>query len=158
MHQLRYNPLPTPVVTQLRQGGVDSYGRPPERVVSEGGGNPCRHCLDFVPEGADMLILAHRPFDSLQPYAETGPIFLCADHCAAWEGKGAPPILSTSPEFLLRGYTADERIRYGTGQVVPRAAIATTAFALLGQADIAFVDLRSARNNCFQLRLTIEGS
>lgn len=155
MKRLRYNPLPTPVVTQLREGGLDSYGLAPERVRSDGAGNPCRHCLDFVPEGAGMLIVAHRPFGALQPYAETGPIFLCADHCAAWAGEGVPPILTTSPDFLLRGYTSDERIRYGSGKVVPRESLAEYALELLARPDIAFVDVRSARNNCFQLRLTI---
>lgn len=156
MNRLRYTPLPTPIVTLLRQGGRDSYDCQPERTLSDGGGNPCRHCLDFVPKGAEMLILAHRPFAQMQPYAETGPIFLCADHCAAWAGDGAPPILSQSPDFLLRGYTAQQRIRYGSGKVVPRAQLEDYALSLLGQPDIAFVDVRSARNNCFQLRLTLK--
>ena len=154
MPQIRYQPLATEAVRALRAGGPDAYGNPPERVLATGSGNPCRHCLDFVPEGAEMLILAHRPFDRLQPYAETGPIFLCAGECAAWSGAGVPPILQTSPDFLLKGYTAEARISYGTGRVVARTEVADYAASLLERADIAFVDVRSARNNCFQLRIT----
>lgn len=153
MAKIKYIPMPSDVVRALRSGGPDAYGRVPERVRSDGAGNPCRHCLDFVAEGADMLILAHRPFDDLQPYAETGPIFLCADDCKAWSGDGVPPILASSPDYLLKGYTADQRIRYGTGKVVSQGEISAYAAELLDRDEISFVDVRSARNNCFQLRI-----
>lgn len=153
MARIKHTPLPGHVVRALRSGGADAYGRMPERVRSDGNGNPCRHCLDFVPEGADMLILAHRPFDELQPYAETGPIFLCADDCKAWSGDGVPPILGSSPDYLLKGYTADQRICYGTGKVVSQDELSAYAARLLERDEISFVDVRSARNNCFQLRI-----
>ena len=91
---MRYVAIPTPVVRALQAGGLDANGQLPERKVAEGGGNPCRHCLKLIPEGAGMLVLAHRPFPAPQPYAEVGPIFLCADDCPAWQGDGLPPILS----------------------------------------------------------------
>ncbi|MFT4151419.1 MAG: DUF1203 domain-containing protein [Paracoccaceae bacterium] len=153
MPDLIYQPMPTEAARALRAGAADAYGLPAERVIATSTGNPCRHCLDFVPEGAGMLILAHRPFPELQPYAETGPIFLCAADCAAWSGQGVPPILRASPDYLLKGYTADHRICYGTGRVVMRDEVPTYAAALLARAEIAFVDVRSARNNCFQLRI-----
>ncbi|CAM3414328.1 DUF1203 domain-containing protein [Paracoccus nototheniae] len=153
MEKIQFIPLPSDKVAVLRDGGPDAYGRPPERVRSEGHGNPCRHCLDFVPEGAGMLILAHRPFDDLQPYAETGPIFLCADACRPWSGGGLPPVLTSSPDYLLKGYTTDQRIRYGTGRIVTSEEISTYAAEVLERSEISFVDVRSARNNCFQLRI-----
>lgn len=100
-----------------------------------------------------MLILAYRPFDALQPYAETGPIFLCADTCQPWPGTGLPPVLTSSRVYLLKGYTAEERIRYGTGKIVDKNDIATYAAGLLERPEISFVDMRSARNNCFQARI-----
>ncbi len=153
MRQIKFLPLPSERVAAFRAGGPDAYGCPPEQVRSEGHGNPCRHCLEFISEGAGMLILAYRPFSSLQPYAETGPIFLCADNCAPWSGMAMPPILTTSPDYLLRGYTKDERIRYGTGKVVAQDEVSGYATELLMRDDISFVDVRSARNNCFQVRI-----
>lgn len=153
MQKIQFIPLPSDRVAILRNGGHDAYGRLPEHVHSDGGGNPCRHCLNFVPEGAKMLILAYRPFDTLQPYAETGPIFLCADECKQWSGPGLPPVLTSSPDYLLKGYTADQRISYGTGRVVTKHEIETYAAKLLDRPEISFVDVRSARNNCFQLRI-----
>lgn len=149
---LRFVPIPTEIARALQAGGFDSYGLLPERRVSDGGGNPCRHCLRMIPEGAGMLVLAHRPFGSLQPYAETGPIFLCADPCDAGGGVEVPEILA-SPDYIVRGYGPDERIVYGTGGVVQTGDIPARAEVLLARSDVAFVHVRSARNNCFQLRV-----
>jgi hypothetical protein len=106
----------------------------------------------MIPKGAGMLVLAHRPFGALQPYAETGPIFLWAEACAAGGGVDVPEILA-SPDYILRGYGADERIVYGTGGVVPTGRIAERAAELLADPRVEFVHVRSARNNCFQLRV-----
>ena len=83
---------------------------------------------------------------------ETGPNFLCADHCAPWDGEGLPPVLATSPDDLVEGYTSDRRIRYGTGAVVPAGRLRADIEARLAGSALAFVDARSARDNCFQAR------
>lgn len=154
MTQLTYSPMPTDTVAHLRAGGTDAYDQPAEKTISNGAGNPCRHCLSFVPKGAGMLIIAHRPFGKMQPYAETGPIFLCAGDCAPFAGNAIPLILTTSAAYLLKGYTADERICYGTGKIVPPDALPEYAAELLSRPEIAFVDVRSASNNCFLTRIT----
>ena len=133
MTHLTFHPLAADIVAALRAKGVDAYGLAPERAVSSGDGMPYRHCLGNIAQGAAMLILAHRPFGALQPYAETGPIFLCADDCPAFD---------------------DERICYGTGKIVPPALIMSYAVQLFEQGEIAFVDFRSASNNCFLTRIT----
>ncbi len=50
-------------------------------------------------------------------------------------------------------YTADHRILYGTGRVVAWAGIEAFAEGLLARPEGTFVDVRSARNNCYQLRI-----
>ena len=71
--------LPSETVARWRQGGLDANGQVPERVgASSGSGTPCRHSLAQVPQGKPCLIVAHRPFGGLNPYAEAGPIFVCA--------------------------------------------------------------------------------
>jgi len=154
MTRLTYAPLSTAAVEALRAGGPDANGQPAERTISDGNGAPCRHCLRNIPKSAGMLICAHRPFDTLHPYAECGPIFLCADACTAHEGAELPEILTTSPTYLLKGYTADQRIHYGTGQITAHENIAAYATELLSHASVAFVDVRSASNNCFMTRIT----
>ena len=150
----RYFGMPTAIARALQRDEGDAYGNPPERVVNESDAAPCRHCLDHVARGDAMLICAHRPYFTLQPYAETGPVFLCARACAPYEGAAPPPVLRTSPDYLLKAYSDDERIIYGTGAIVPRDAVDAHATELLARAEVAFVDVRSARNNCWQVRIS----
>lgn len=154
---IRFLPYDAAFVGAVRAGGPDAHGHPAERAVSDGDGNPCRSCLHEVPPGHEMLILAARPFPELQPYAETGPIFLCADPCEPWAREGVPPILCASPDYLLKGYSAHHRIVYGTGRITPAGEVATYAEAVLSRPGIAYVDVRSARNNCFQTRIVRPG-
>lgn len=148
-----FTALPSHSVRALQQGGADAHGNVPEHSVSDGCGTPCRHCLRDIPKGADMLILAYRPIAGLHPYAETGPIFLCADACARGGGAQTPQILATSPDYLLKGYDAADRIVYGTGAVVPQDAIANHAAQVFADDRVRYIHVRSARNNCYQLRI-----
>ena len=149
---IRFTALPTETVRALQAGGPDANGQVPERQVSDGGGYPCRHCLKMIPPGAGVLVLAHRPFPAPQPYAELGPIFLCADPCEAGGGEGLPEILA-SPDYIVRGYGANDRIVYGTGGVVATPGIAARAQELLADPAVSYVHVRSARNNCYQVRI-----
>ena len=153
---LTFHPYDPDFVAAMRRGGADALGRPAERAVSDGQGKPCRCCLRQIPEGEEMLILSACPFPAPQPYAEVGPIFLCARACTPWAGRDLPPILQSSPDYLLKGYSHDHRIVYGTGHVTPREEVAAYARDLLADPGIAFVDVRSARNNYFLCRITAE--
>ena len=150
---IHFTPIPTEIVRAYQKGGPDANGQAPERAVSDRGGNSCRHCLQMIPAGADMLVLAHRPFPAPQPYAEIGPIFLRANACDAPAPDAGVPEILTSPDYILRGYGADDRIVYGTGGVVSIAQIAAEAAAKLAEPGVAYVHVRSARNNCFQVRI-----
>ena len=156
-HAPRFTALPTETARAYRSGSPDANGMPAERAVSDGAGNPCRHCLRDIPEGDGMLILAHRPFPAPQPYAESGPIFLCADDCPRWESDGIPPILKRRGEKrLVKGYSADDRIVYGLGKIVPVAKVLARAEVVLADPRVAYVHVRSAANNCFTCRLEPE--
>lgn len=149
---MQFTAIPTDLVRHYQAGGVDANGQVPERQVAKGRGNPCRHCLGMIPEGAEMLVLAHRPFPAPQPYAELGPIFLCAEACAGGGGEALPDMLA-SPDYIVRGYGADDRIVYGTGGVIPTLGITARAAELFGDARVAYLHVRSARNNCYQCRI-----
>ncbi|MEX3011321.1 DUF1203 domain-containing protein [Hoeflea sp. TYP-13] len=149
-----FKALSTKDARALQAGGLDSNGQLPERQVSDGEGNPCRHCLQYIAKGKEMLVLGHRPFGSVQPYAEMGPIFLCADACERnEETSNLPVVIETRPRFIVRGYTADERIRYGTGDVVETEDIIEACEARFEDPEIAFIHVRSASNNCFYCRV-----
>jgi hypothetical protein len=154
-----YLPLPSDAVRRWQAGGPDDYGNPPERTVSDGSGNPCRHCLRDIPAGGGMLILALRPFSGLQPYAETGPVFLCADACPPHDPRnGAPPIVTERHKLLVKGYGRDERIVYGTGAIADCAGMDNHLERLFANAAVEFADLRSASNNCYFCRVVRDGA
>lgn len=149
----KFNALPTPLVRALQNGGPDAHGQTPERTLSDGGGNPCRHCLQYIPKDAEMLILAHRPFPTQQPYAETGPIFLCADQCKKHQGDQTPEIFERSPDYLIKGYNHEDRIVYGTGVVISKEDMLNRAGDIFNDDRVAYIHIRSSRNNCYQARI-----
>ncbi|RVA00096.1 DUF1203 domain-containing protein [Mesorhizobium sp. M7A.F.Ca.CA.002.05.1.1] len=123
---IQFKALPTEGVRTLQRGGIDAYGQMPERKISDGDGMPCRHCLKNIAAGDAYLVLAYRPFPQLQPYAETGPIFLHGEECD-------------------RAAVDDA--------IIPTTAIAARAETLFERDEIAYVHVRSARNNCYQCRI-----
>ena len=74
---LTYHPYAPDFVAAVRAGGPDANGQTAERAISPGAGTPCRSCLRDVPTGAEMLILAARPFPNCSPMPKPGR-FSCA--------------------------------------------------------------------------------
>jgi len=58
-----------------------------------------------------------------------------------------------SERYLVRGYGADDRIVYGSGQIVPTAQIVGAAEPMFADPRLAYIHVRSAVNNCYQCRL-----
>lgn len=150
---IRYMAMPTQDARALQDGGADAYGRVPERQISDGVGVPCRHCLRNVEAGASYLVLAYRPFPELQPYAETGPIFVHAEPCERAAESSETPEMLTGNNYIVRGYGPNHRIVYGTGKVVDTPEIRAWAETLFARGDVAYAHVRSARNNCYQARI-----
>jgi uncharacterized protein DUF1203 len=154
MTVIRFIAMPTDAARGFQAGAPDAYGMAPERRISDGDGVPCRHCLEDVAKGEPYLILAYRPFPELQPYAETGPIFLHAGPCdRAEDQRKTPAMLMQRAAHLIKGYGRDDRIVYGTGQIVAAPGLAPAAAEILERQDVAYVHVRSALNNCYTCRI-----
>ena len=154
MTRLRFLAIPSETTSDFRAGSNDANGQPPERQISDGSGLPCRHCLTDIRRGEPFLILAYRPFPEPQPYAEVGPIFLHADACDRYvEEAEVPPMFLDMAQLLIRGYDNDDRIIYGTGQIVATANLSEATANLLERPQVAYIHVRSASNNCFQCRI-----
>ncbi len=149
---LRIRGIPTDECERIRRGGVDANGQPALVRVAEGLVNPCRHCLGLIAEGEKKLVLAYRPFDTLHPYAEAGPIFLHAQSCDRYEGEAVPPWFNYLDPAIVRGYGEDHWIRYDTGNVVRGKDITQACEDVLGDISVAYMHIRS-KFNCFQCRV-----
>lgn len=82
--------IETSYVDAIRNGGGDAHGQAAIVQLARGVANPCRHCLGLIAEGEQKLVFAYRPFPRLQPYAETGPIFLHEKACRRYESDKLP--------------------------------------------------------------------
>ncbi len=154
MTQVRFVSMASEEAEDYWAGGLDANGQKPEVHLSQGGGVPCRHCQQDVAEGESYLILAYRPFPKAQPYAEIGPIFLHAAPCARYSDNDRTPEMFLAREsYLLKGYGADDRIVYGTGQIVPSPSMAGAAAKIFDRDDVSYVHVRSALNNCYACRI-----
>ncbi len=145
-------PLTDAEAAHYRSGGLDAHGLPPERVTADAA-VPCRHSLQMLPPGTAFLIVAHRPFRGLNPYTETGPIFLAAEDAPGAAITTELPGFLTSPAYIVRGYSGDERIVYGTGAVTPTPDIRAVCARPLARDEVDFIHVRSATNNCFHVRV-----
>lgn len=151
--QILFEPMDETTAARFRNGGPDANGNAPERHISDGGGVPCRRCMKLVVQGEPYLIAAWRPFAASHAYAETGPVFLHAQACAPDPiPPGELPAFLASPDYILRGYDADERIVYGTGGVISLDAIAARIMDLLSEPAVKAVHIRSSRNNCYHCK------
>lgn len=144
--------ITTHEVERLRRGEPDANGQPALRRVAEGGANPCRHCLGLIADGDEKLVLAYRPFADVQPYAETGPIFLHAEPCPRYESAELPAWFAYMDPAIVRGYGDDHWIRYDTGDVVRGPELTVACESILADATVAYVHVRS-KFNCFQCRV-----
>lgn len=150
--QLRVKGIPTDEFDRLRTGGADAHGQPALVRTAEGVANPCRHCLQLIKEGDDKLVLAYQPFDAPQPYAETGPIFLHREVCQRYDAPTLPEWFVFLDPAVIRGYGAEDWIRYETGQVVRGDELASACESILSDESIAYVHIRS-KYGCFQCRV-----
>lgn len=139
----------------LRRGAVDANQQFPETQVSDGNGNPCRACLQMIARDDPFLVFAHRPFDTINPYTEVGPVFMHKHQCSIYrsDSEVIPAVLKDSNQYILRGYNKENRIMYGTGQITPQEEIIPYARSLFENPSIEFVHVRSATNNCWQARI-----
>ncbi len=57
------------------------------------------------------------------------------------------------PDYLIKGYNAGGGIVYGTGVVVESEGLAARAEVMFTNRHVAYIHVRSARNNCYATRI-----
>jgi hypothetical protein len=89
--------IPQQVADEVRRTRrAPEYGHPAHEELATGTG-PCRCCLQaFTPHQDRRLLFTYRPAGEASLMAP-GPVFIHADHCEAFSGKGFPPGLRALP-------------------------------------------------------------
>ncbi len=144
--------IPSDHADSIRKGGPDANHQPAVVRTAEGQANPCRHCLQLIGTGDDKLVLSYRPFSTMHPYAETGPIFLHMKPCQRYESDALPAWFAYLQPAIIRGYGHDDWILYETGNVVAGSSLTAECKKILNDDRVAYVHIRS-KFNCFQCRV-----
>lgn len=152
MSTLKVEGIPSQFVARIRAGAPDANGQPAQVQIAEGLGNPCRHCLELIKPGDELLILAYRPFPDPQPYAEVGPIFVHRRSCQRYSASALPAWFSHFQPAIYRGYDHRHWIRYETGGVAPGDKLDEICQQLLNDPRTEYVHIRS-KFNCFQCQV-----
>ncbi|KLN60075.1 hypothetical protein WH96_12830 [Kiloniella spongiae] len=151
---VKFIAIPTEHARHLQSGGCDENGLIPEKMISDGDGFPCRHCLKGIEKGEEVLVISYRPFPEKQPYAESGPIFLHSKTCVSHNNNGKiPDNIKSQGITLIRGYNSENRIVYGTGKAIKSSDIEAESVKMFEADNIAYIHARSAANNCFTCRI-----
>lgn len=150
---MRYLPIDASVARRARDTMRDAHGNALQVQTSTDDGNPCRACLRLTPAGTRLILLAHRPFVTGGPYAETGPIFVHADET---ECQSYAAIETFPPDFrprtlTFRAYDRDGAIAGAT--VAPGSAAETTLAAFFARDDVAEVHVRNPAWGCYDFRV-----
>lgn len=154
MPNIKFTPIPTADAQNWWDGGTDAYGQTLERRISDGSA-PCRHCLKNIEKGKPVLLGAYKPFSTTGHFTETGPIFICGEPCDPFAGatNQLPPVVETREQFMIRGYSNDEKIDYRTGQIVNVSELKSVTDMIFSHEDVDFIHLRSAAYTCFTTRI-----
>jgi len=136
---------------EVRRTGLSpGYGHPAHIEVARGTG-PCRCCLEPFMAGRDprMLFTYRPPGDGVSLMAP-GPVFIHAQHCAAWSGTGFPDALRALP-LAFEARAAGSRV---TGL---RAQDDESAEAQIEQlfrdAHTQWIQVRHAQAGCYIARV-----
>ncbi len=153
MSGYRFVGLDSHYTQTLRTRRRDAFGQPIEVFPTEDPEMPCRHCLNEIGLEKEVLVLSHRPFPQPGPYSEVGPIFICDSVCTRFEtAEEIPPVIATR-KVVLRGYTARDRINYGSAELVEGRGAAPVIRRLLADPENAYLHVRTALNGCFLARV-----
>ncbi len=149
-HRFRVSPLPPDIVRQARRSRTDAFGNDlVERRDDDR--HQCRSCLRLTEPGEPYLALAHRPFPTAHPFAETGPIYVHARACAPYSDSHEYPAKFPRQEVVLRAYGSNDEIT--DARFVGERRVEEVIGELLDDGRNAYLHARNSTYGCFMFRI-----
>lgn len=143
-------PLAPGLAEEARRSRVDAFGHGlVERRDAER--HQCRSCLRLTEPSEPYLALLHRPFESSQPFAESGPVYLHARACEPYARPGEWPEEFPREEVVLRAYGPGHEI--ADARFVGRRPVEQVVAELLADPGTAYLHARNATYGCYMFRV-----
>lgn len=98
-----------------------------------------------------VILLAHRPFESNQPYAETGPIFVHERPCQPYNDSFTYPPEFPRSAVVLRAYSNEDRIV--GAEAVGERVVETVIEEILANPAVEYIHARNLGYGCFMFRI-----
>lgn len=131
----------------LRERGIRRMLAPDDPGI----GYPCRVSLAFARPGEELLLLNYRHLDdALSPYRAEGPIFIRRD-AVRFQWNGEWPEIIMQRAMSVRAYDHDGMMI--EADLAEKDALQGHVLQWLARAEVAHVDIHSARRGCFFCRL-----
>jgi len=111
--------------------------------------SPCRRCLRDASAGEPLVLASYDPFTVRSPYAGSGPVFVHADGCEAFEGAQTEQVAGRT--LSIRAYDADAMLTDAV--VLPGERFQAAAREMLDDPDTAFLHVHFAGPGCFAFRV-----
>ncbi|HEY6233647.1 MAG TPA: DUF1203 domain-containing protein [Candidatus Elarobacter sp.] len=147
MTTFQYMPIDDATVRAVRETLHDAHGNALRVHVSDSDTAPCRSCLRATPRGTRLILLAHRPFATEGPYAETGPVFIHADECRPYRAQNVFPPDFRPRRLVFRAYDAAGAIH--DAMLADGADAEQTVAHMFASASVARVHVRNPAWGCF---------
>jgi hypothetical protein len=146
----RISPLPAEFVSIVRNTRRDLHGHEVAVRIDQGR-HQCRSCLRLTEPNERYWLFSYTPFDSDQPYAETGPIFIHDRECDPYSAIAEYP-----PEFprhhaVLRAYNAADEIE--DAKLVGERRVEEVIAELFENSCVAYIHARNSEYGCFMFRI-----
>ena len=142
--------ITTETAERFRHTGLDDNGNQVRRIsATEGGGFPCRHCLQMGEPGEMMLLGSYNLPRPRGIYWTPSPVFVHERACARSEADNViAPVVRANSLVSIRAYDTVDQCIYDLGHVGAGDAIDSPLDRALSDPRTAFVNIHTARPGC----------
>jgi len=141
-------PVSRELLEQLQSGLASLNGNPVSTVLADAKpGFPCRLSLQDAEPGEELFLVSHCPFNSANPYRETGPVFIRKKAQTAKLAINQLPEIVRSRQVVVRAYDAAGTLIDAEPSPGDEAAFIIQQF--LANPGVEFVHIRAAITGCF---------
>ncbi|MGD0304898.1 MAG: DUF1203 domain-containing protein [Candidatus Acidiferrales bacterium] len=143
--------IETFVAEAARLGGKDVHFGFPAYTAPAGAGLPCRHCLQWIEEGASATLFTLDPFAGVEKLPLPGPVYVHGDGCERYSEDGALPMHLMKSPRTLNAYAKGRRLV--AQEYVEESTVAAAIERLMGREDVDYIHVRSTTAGCYTFRV-----